>query len=181
MQKTDSPLPSSISQAEPLNDTDLIDEIIQKWQATDISEGSYIGTKIIGRMVRMNAFIQQQIDDNLARHKMNIGDFNLLAVLLREAPQELTPGRIQELILVSSGGLSNRMARLEARNLIARLPDPTDRRGVIVKLTSEGQALIEAAAPTHLALENQLVEKLSEEEQNQLITLLKKMLHQLEA
>lgn len=155
---------------------DLIDDIIQKWQQTDLPETSFVGTEIIGRMVRMNAFIQLQIESNLARHNMNIGDFNLLAVLLREEPQELTPGRIQELILVSSGGLSNRMTRLEDRHLITRLPDPNDRRGVIVKLTPKGKALIEAAAPTHLALENQLVEKLSEEDQAQLITLLKKML-----
>lgn len=160
---------------------DLIDDIIQKWQQTDIPQSSYVGTEIIGRMVRMNAFIQQQVENNLARHNMNIGDFNLLAVLLREAPAELTPGRIQELILVSSGGLSNRMTRLEDRNLITRLPDPNDRRGVIVKLTPEGKALIEAAAPTHLALENQLVEKLDEADQAQLITLLKKMLLQIEA
>ncbi len=160
---------------------DLIDDIIQKWQQTDIPQSSYVGTEIIGRMVRMNAFIQQQVENNLARHNMNIGDFNLLAVLLREAPAELTPGRIQELILVSSGGLSNRMTRLEDRNLITRLPDPNDRRGVIVKLTPEGKSLIEAAAPTHLALENQFVAKLNEEDQTQLITLLKKMLLQIEA
>lgn len=175
MQKnnTQSPLPTE--------QPDLIDDIIQKWQQTDIPQSTYVGTEIIGRMVRMNAFIQQQVETNLAEHQMNIGDFNLLAVLLREEPQELTPGRIQELILVSSGGLSNRMTRLEDRNLITRLPDPNDRRGVIVKLTPEGKALIEAAAPTHLALENRLVENLTEEEQTALTVLLKKMLFNFES
>lgn len=175
MQKnnTQSPLPTE--------QPDLIDDIIQKWQQTDIPQSTYVGTEIIGRMVRMNAFIQQQIETNLAEHQMNIGDFNLLAVLLREEPQELTPGRIQELILVSSGGLSNRMTRLEDRNLITRLPDPNDRRGVIVKLTPEGKALIETAAPTHLALENKLVENLTEEEQIALTILLKKMLFNFES
>lgn len=165
----------------PTEQPDLIDNIIQKWQQTNIPQSSYIGTEIIGRMVRMNAFIQLQIEENLARHNMNIGDFNLLAVLLREEPQELTPGRIQELILVSSGGLSNRMTRLEDRNLITRLPDPNDRRGVIVKLTPEGKALIETAAPTHLALENVLVKNLTEEEQEALTILLKKMLSNFES
>ena len=163
------------------SEPDLIDDIIQKWQETDIPETTYIGTEIIGRMSRMNAFIQLQVENNLAKHNMNIGDFNLLAVLLREESQELTPGRIQELILVSSGGLSNRMTRLEARNLIVRLPDPNDRRGVIVKLTPEGKALIEAAAPTHLALENKLVKNLTEDEQATLIPLLKKMLSDFES
>src|SRR5699024_6722370 len=75
------------------SEPDLIDDIIQKWQATDIPETTYIGTEIIGRMSRMNAFIQLQVENNLAKHNMNIGDFNLLAVLLREEPQERSEER----------------------------------------------------------------------------------------
>lgn len=168
-------------QASPSSlDRDLIDDIIQKWQNTNLPTTASIGTEIIGRMVRMNAFIQQQVEENLSQYDLNVGDFDLLAVLRREESEELTPGKIQELILVSSGGLSNRMTRLEARNLIIRLPDRNDRRGVIVKLTPEGKTLIEQVAPTHLALENQLVKKLTDDEQTQLTYLLKKMLLSME-
>lgn len=159
---------------------DLVDDIIQKWQTTNIPDISYMGTEIIARMVRMNAFMQQQVEENLSRYELNAGDFDLLAVLLREDSPALTPKRIQELILVSSGGLSNRMTRLEARNLIIRLPDPNDRRGVIVQLTPEGKALIERVGPTHLELENQFIQNLSTDEQTALTFLLKKMLHSLE-
>lgn len=162
------------------SEKDLIDDIIQKWQATTISENSYIGTEIIGRMVRMNAFIQQRVEENLSRYDLNTGDFDLLAVLRREMEEGLTPRRIQELILVSSGGLSNRMTRLEARELITRLPDPNDRRGVIVQLTETGKTLIDIVAPSHLTLENELVAKLSTDEQSTLTLLLKKMLRTLE-
>lgn len=155
---------------------DLIDTIIQKWQQTDLPATNYIGTEIIGRIVRLNAFIQLQSEQNFSKYDLSIGDFDLLAVLRRETSKQLTPRKIQELIIVSSGGLSNRMTRLEAKNLIARIPDPNDRRGVIVMLTAQGKALIDKVAPTHLALENELVASLSYEEQAQLSTLLKKVL-----
>ncbi len=166
------------------NDTslapDLVDQVIEKWQATPLRDLDFTGTEIIGRIVRMDSFISKMIDENLSRYRINFGDFNILAVLLREENHQLTPGRIQELIFVSSGGLSNRMIRLEAKGLIKRSTDPKDRRGVIVTLTEEGKALIEKVAPTHIALENSLITHLSDEERHIFIKLLKKTLYHAE-
>lgn len=39
--------------------------------------------------------------------------------------------------------MTNRIDRLAQKGLVERLPDPTDRRGVLVRLTAEG-----ATAPT---------------------------------
>lgn len=169
-------MPKKTSNTTPECPSDLIDMIIQKWQQTNLPETNYIGTEIIGRIVRLNAFVQLNSEQNLAEYDLSIGDFDLLAVLRREASEQLTPRRIQELIIVSSGGLSNRMTRLEAKDLITRIPDPNDRRGVIVTLTAKGKTLIDNVAPTHLALENKLVANLSNEEQAQLSMLLKKIL-----
>ena len=73
------------------------------------------------------------------------------------------------------------MTRLESRGLIERLPDPRDRRGVIVSLTPSGKSLIETVAPTHLAIENASIEMLSFDEQLLLKNLLKKILLSAEA
>ena len=160
---------------------DLVDQVITNWKTTVLADTDFTGTEIIGRIVRMDSFIGKMIDDNLSRFRMNIGDFNILAVLLREKTHQLTPGRIQEMVFVSSGGLSNRMIRLEDKGLIERSTDPTDRRGVIVTLTEKGQELIERAAPSHMALENSLITNLNPEEQETLIHLLRKMLKHVES
>lgn len=161
---------------------DLIAGIVDQWKETAVEPlPSLMGTEIIGRIVRMNSLVSRKIDENLTTFQLNVGEFDLLAVLLREPTHALTPSEIQSLILISSGGLSNRMTRLESRGFIERLPDPRDRRGVIVSLTPNGKSLIETVAPTHLAIENASIEMLSFDEQLLLKNLLKKILLSAEA
>ncbi|TCP06436.1 MarR family transcriptional regulator [Uruburuella suis] len=155
---------------------DLIDELIMHWHTVlpDLDTG---GTETIGRIVRLNYFISRELEANLSHYQLNIGEFNVLAALRRKTvPHQLTAGQLQGLVMISSGGLTNRINRLEARGLIVRLPDKNDRRGVIVQLTGEGKKLIESAAPTHLNVEKSLASPLSQAEQTQLSMLLKKLL-----
>jgi DNA-binding MarR family transcriptional regulator len=60
-------------------------------------------------------------------------------------------------VLLSSGGMTNRLDRMEEAGLVRRGPDPTDRRGVLVELTPRGRRVIDAAIDAHLALYDQLV------------------------
>lgn len=41
--------------------------------------------------------------------------------------------------LVTSGTMTNRIDRLTKKGLVERLPDPSDRRGVLVRLTDDGK------------------------------------------
>ena len=50
--------------------------------------------------------------------------------------------------MLSSGGMTNRLDRLETGGFVTREDDPTDRRGVVVKLTAKGRRLIETAMAT---------------------------------
>lgn len=155
---------------------DLIDELITHWH-TALPDLDTSGTETIGRIVRLNYFISREVDANLSNYKLSVGEFDVLAALRRESsPYQLTAGQLQGLVMISSGGLTNRINRLEARELIVRLPDKNDRRGVIVQLTAEGKKLIELVAPTHLNVEKSAVKSLSQTEQEQLATLLKKLL-----
>ena len=78
---------------------------------------------------------------------------------------ELTPKQLQDLILISSGGLTNRIDQLEKKGLIERSPNPNDRRSLLVKLTSTtGLELLKEVAPTHLEIERQFIHALNEEE-----------------
>jgi DNA-binding MarR family transcriptional regulator len=61
-------------------------------------------------------------------------------------------------VLITSGGLTKRLDRLEHAALISRHPDPDDRRGTLVRLTTEGREVIDDALTTLLEAENDLVQ-----------------------
>ncbi|MDP9366318.1 MAG: MarR family transcriptional regulator [Chloroflexota bacterium] len=78
--------------------------------------------------------------------------------------------------MLSSGAMTNRLDHLERDGLIERLPDPADRRGVLVALTPEGRALVDEAVAAHGANEHRLLGALSPEERHTLAALLRKLL-----
>lgn len=155
---------------------DHIDRLIANWHIA-LPDLDTSGTETIGRIVRLNYFISRQIDANLSQYELTVGEFDVLAALRRKLDNyQLTAGQLQGLVMISSGGLTNRINRLEARKLIVRLSDKNDRRSVIVKLTDEGKHLIELIAQEHLNVEKSLVANLNQKEKQQLSILLKKIL-----
>jgi DNA-binding MarR family transcriptional regulator len=79
-------------------------------------------------------------------------------------------------MMLSSAAMTNRIDRLEQRGLVAREPDPEDRRGVRISLTREGLELIEEAVTAHVEGEGRLLTTLSAEEREYLAELLSKLM-----
>jgi DNA-binding MarR family transcriptional regulator len=77
--------------------------------------------------------------------------------------------------------MTNRLDRLEAAGLIVRLPDPDDRRGVLVELTPEGLELVDSAIDAHRGLSRRLLGSLESRERDDLDALLKKLLQPLDS
>jgi DNA-binding MarR family transcriptional regulator len=68
-------------------------------------------------------------------------DHSVLRVLeLRGEPYRMSPTELAEILLRSSGGMTQILDRLERAGLVARAPDPDDRRKVLVGLTPTGLA-----------------------------------------
>ena len=82
--------------------------------------------------------------------------------------------------LVTSGTMTNRVDRLAARGYVERRPDPTDRRGVIVRLTPQGMAVVDAALSDLLAHEHELLAELGIGELGELAELLRRLLRPFE-
>ncbi|MGL6069954.1 MarR family winged helix-turn-helix transcriptional regulator [Craterilacuibacter sp.] len=155
---------------------DQIDQIVALWRDVrpDLDPSS---TEVIGRIARMEYFITRRVLQDLALHQINVGEFDVLAALRRAGtPFQLSPGQLQNMVLISSGALTNRINQLEKAALVTRSADPHDRRGVIVALTGKGLAVIEDAVSHHLAAEAELLEPLDQAERVQLAALLKKLL-----
>ncbi|MDN5798341.1 MAG: MarR family transcriptional regulator, partial [Intrasporangium sp.] len=101
------------------------------------------------------------------------GDFDVLAALRRSGdPFTLTPGQLSTSLLVTTGAISKRIDRLEARRLVRRTVSDADARSRLVTLTAAGVALTDELISKHLANEAGLLASLSTTERDQLATLL---------
>src|SRR5262249_45904005 len=117
----------------------------------------------------------------MRRDGLEPGWFDLLAALRRAgAPYELNPTALRHATMLSSGGMTKRLDRLEAAGLVERRPDPNDRRGTLVRLTRKGRAVIDRAVERHVANERRLLDALGKDGQRQLDELLRTLLSQLE-
>lgn len=167
---------TSNSLASSAKSEDQIDRIVSLWRNAR-PELDPSTTEVIGRIVRMEYFVTRRVLNDLARYDLNVGEFDVLAALRRSgAPFQLPPHQLQGMVLISSGGLTNRLNRLESNGLIARLPDPDDRRGVLVTLTKKGLTVVDEAVQYHLAAEAELLAPLNTEEREQMASLLRKLL-----
>lgn len=82
--------------------------------------------------------------------------------------------------MVSSGGLTDRLSRLEAKGLVKREAAPQDGRSLLVVLTAKGRALGEKAMRADMAVEAEILSGLTSDEQRQLAELLSKLLQSVE-
>jgi DNA-binding MarR family transcriptional regulator len=133
---------------------------------------------VLGRLNEASLVISRdRLAPLFARFGLQMGEFDVLATLRRSgAPYQLTPTALYEAAMISSGGMTNRLDRLEKVGLIERRAHPTDRRGSLVALTPKGMALMERAIEEHLENERAIVSALSASEQAQLYALLAKLL-----
>lgn len=85
-------------------------------------------------------------------------------------------GRLCRDLDVSTGAMTNRLDKLENRGLIRRGPDPQDRRGVLLELTSDGEARLEEYMDAGSGRERELLSDLTVNEKRELDRLLSKLL-----
>jgi DNA-binding MarR family transcriptional regulator len=158
---------------------DHVDLVLEQWseQRPDL-DASPMG--VIGRLSRLSQLFDGALRRNFARHDLDRASFDVLATLRRSnSEHSLTPAGLMHSSMVTSGAISQRLDRLEARGLVTRAPSETDGRGVRVTLTAEGLRLIDAVLPTHVDTEHQLLAGLSADEQRQLAGLLRTLLESL--
>jgi DNA-binding MarR family transcriptional regulator len=133
--------------------------------------------ELVGRLLRAAALADATLADGLREHELRAGWFDLLAALRRAGrPYELNPTQLMSATMLSSGGMTKRLDRLAEAGLIERRPDPADRRGVLVRLTPRGRAVIDHAVEDHLANEERLLRSLSASERRALDDLLRRLL-----
>jgi DNA-binding MarR family transcriptional regulator len=159
---------------------DRLEAIEEAWrrERPDVDVGPLV---IIGRLFRAVSLADARLAAGLAEFELQPGWFDLLGALLRAGkPYQLNPTQLMQATMLSSAGMTKRLDRMAAAGLVERHPDPSDRRGTLVRLTPRGRKTIDAALPVHVANEAQLLAALSQDERRSLDALLRRLLVNLE-
>jgi DNA-binding MarR family transcriptional regulator len=157
-----------------------VDELVEQWarERPDLDRSSMA---VIGRIERLAELLDEIFTPTLAEFGLTRGDFDVLATLRRSGePYRLTPTALSRAMMISSGGTTKRVDRLENRGLLERSPDPSDRRGIVVALTPKGVALVDEAVAAHVADEQRVLSALDGDDQRLLVGLLDALLEPLE-
>lgn len=155
---------------------DPVEAMLEQWrrERPDL-DPRVMGT--VGRLLRAATLIGAGIDRLAAEHGLNRGEGDVLLTLRRAgAPYRLKPSELARAQLVTPGGMTSRLARLERNELVRRRPDPDDRRVLTVELTAKGRKLVDRVLPEHVANEEQMLDGLSRRERDELDRLLAKLL-----
>ena len=152
---------------------DGVDLIIEQWrrERPDL-DPSAIG--VIGRISRLARELEQRLEPVYREHGLETGWHDVLATLRRSGPPyRLRPTEFTNALMLTSSGTTKRLDRLEQAGLIARGPDPEDRRGTLITLTAAGRRLIDSVTEAHLENERRLLSALGGAEQRRLADLLR--------
>jgi DNA-binding MarR family transcriptional regulator len=137
---------------------------------------------IVDRVNGISRRIKSGMERTLAEHDLTLPDWHVLSTLRLAGPEgRSTPGALAADMELSSGATTSRLDRLEESGLVRRLPDPTDRRGVVVELTDAGKAAWDQAASVQGRREAFFASALTKHEQQQLNGLLRKLMLAFEA
>lgn len=136
---------------------------------------------VIGRLHRLAGRLTGELVAVYRKHGLAEGDFDVLAALRRAgAPYERSAGELAEWTMITTGGMTKRLDRLEKAGLTTRRPSDTDARGRIVALTARGREVIDAAVTEHMANERRLLDLVPERDRQRLETVLAAWLAQFE-
>ena len=154
---------------------DGIDLRRAQW-AAELPDLDTRGMAVIGRMRWITLDLRPPIEAIFRKHGLDSGEFDVLATLRRSgAPYRLRPTELYRWLMISSGGLTARLGRLEKAGYVGRSPDPEDARSMLVHLTPAGKDVVERAVREDMAFEASVLDALDPDEIAALESLLRKL------
>lgn len=155
---------------------DSVDRIVNLWREQD-PELDVSSLEIVGRILQSAMRVQRLREQALRPLKLSHADFDVLATLLRvSGPEGTNPTVLSSNCMITSGAMTSRLDRLERSEHITRHPDPGDRRGVLIKLTRQGEALARRALAAVFEAHEVVLAELSDRDRTTAATVLRKIL-----
>jgi DNA-binding MarR family transcriptional regulator len=160
---------------------DRIERVRAEWagQRPDLDTSPM---EVIGRILRAEHLAGARIRRVLRAEGLDRGGFDVLATLRRSGPPyRLTPTRLYQELVLTSGAITHRVDALARAGLVERISGGRDRRSTLVGLTDEGRIVADRAMAANLACEAAMAGLLAEADREALAALLKRLLDGLEA
>ena len=155
---------------------DAVDRNIDLWQK-ELPHLDRGVEGVVSRIQKLARYLDKTYGETARQFGLTLGELEVLTSLrLCGTPHELSPSALSERLMISSGAMTNRLDKLERAGFIERAPDPADRRGVIVHLTSDGEKKFREAISLQIEKEKKLVDVLDEEKRSQLESLLRELM-----
>ncbi len=136
-------------------------------------EGQPLALKLWVVLSRAHNALGERLQASVAAHDLTLTEFGILEVLYHKGP--LLLGEVQRRILVSSGGVTYLVDRLEKKGLVERRECTGDRRARYAALTEAGEEIISRIFPAHASCIESLMGSLSEDEQRAAVALLRRV------
>lgn len=132
---------------------------------------------ITGRLVLCAEYYERVVISVLDPFGLSIADFDVLNTLRRVGDQHGSkPSDLARSSLITTGAMTSRLDRLEDAGLIRRTPDPTDRRGVLVRLTPRGRKVAKQALADLIDANQTFLNPLTQEQRDSTASALKQLL-----
>jgi DNA-binding MarR family transcriptional regulator len=162
----------------PVDDLDKepVDRLLREWRSVrpELDFGP------MGLFARSNRFValgMRKLEAVLAEHGLSVGEFDVLSALRRATePSSLKPSDLADRLMVTRGGITARVDRLETGGLVARHRDPNDRRSEPIMLTETGRRTVDRALVSVLAVETELFGELTLADRKNLDRLLRRLM-----
>ncbi|MFD5890072.1 MarR family winged helix-turn-helix transcriptional regulator [Streptomyces sp. NPDC060334] len=155
---------------------DAVDAIIAQWYAVrpDLDTAPMA---VFGRIYRITKAMGDEMERTYNRYGISRGEFDVVATLRRSGmPYTLSPRQLSATLMLTTGGMTGRLDKLEKAGLLTRSPDPHDRRGLHVTITDRGLTLIDEAVTAGLEVQRAALTGLDPQEVEVLTGLLRKLL-----
>lgn len=155
--------------------SDEVDRIVGSW-LRERPDLDFSPLQVLSRVARLSKHLDRARKTAFARSDLDSWEFDVLSALRRAgAPYQLSPKALLQQTLVSSGTMTNRIDRLVERDLVERRTDPNDGRGILVHMTPQGLARVDAAITRLVDAEAELLSSLSPGDQERLAALLRRL------
>jgi DNA-binding MarR family transcriptional regulator len=157
---------------------DHVDEFLEMEFLDEIPNLDLTVEGIVDRIHDLSKRFKKALDETISEHGLTHVDWSILGALVRKQPRPA--GKLAKVADLSSGAMTNRLDRLEEAGLVRRVPDPDDRRGVLIELTPKGRHDYHAATGAGAANEAFIASALSKREKEELNALLRRLMIEFE-
>jgi DNA-binding MarR family transcriptional regulator len=171
----DEATPPATSGADERPPRDLVDAVVDSWHRRSPNFDPTVKQLAI-RLSRAAHHLRRAQRLELAAKQIESSEYDVLVLLFNAEQCTRSAGELARECQVTSGAITNRVARLEERGWVQRDIDPSDRRQILVSLTPTGRVRVHELLDTKSHADESVFGRLDEQTRKRLNTDLRTLL-----